>query len=393
MSDFAFSLVTAIFTLGGLTGSSIANLVMDSQGRKGALRISAACIAVGAGLMTCSGSIFFLALGRFCIGIGSGIGLCVGPIFISEISPTRISGSVGVLTQMSIVVGIMTTQIIGLQFASQSLWRFVLLISSALAIAQFLASPFVEESPVWLEGKNRTEERARVASRIWVDAPSYEPLLEEGTQNSDPAEPPVQPVKVPQLLRSREFRRPVIVMCFAMLAQQISGINAVLYYSNDILSKSLPGFGPYLSLGITVVNVLMTFPPIILIEKMGRKQLLSVSIIGAIVSLFLLGFGLNSGSVTISSITIITFVMSFAIGLGPIPFVMIPEVSPPRGVSALSTVALSLNWISNFAVGLLFLPLRNLLSGGDRFREGRVFYLFGLLLLSSSFVLSRMYRR
>ncbi|KAG2020514.1 sugar transporter, variant 2 [Coprinopsis cinerea AmutBmut pab1-1] len=311
MSDFAFSLVTAIFTLGGLAGSAIANLVMDSYGRKGALRICAGAIAVGAGLMALSGSILFLALGRFLIGIGSGIGLCVGPIFIAEISPTRISGNVGVLTQLGIVLGIMTTQIIGLRFATQSQWRYVLFFSSSLALGQFFASPFMTESPAWLHSKGREEERKKVASQIWGSG-GYEPLLEEGNARDDSPALPDQrekTVKIPQLFKSLEFRRPLLIVCFAMFSQQISGINAVLYYSNDILSKSFPSLGPYLSLGITIVNVLMTFPPIILIERMGRRQLLTVSILGAIFSLLSLGFGLNGGSLTVSSVTILTFIM------------------------------------------------------------------------------------
>ncbi|KAG2020515.1 sugar transporter, variant 3 [Coprinopsis cinerea AmutBmut pab1-1] len=289
----------------------------------------------------------------------------------------------------------MTTQIIGLRFATQSQWRYVLFFSSSLALGQFFASPFMTESPAWLHSKGREEERKKVASQIWGSG-GYEPLLEEGNARDDSPALPDQrekTVKIPQLFKSLEFRRPLLIVCFAMFSQQISGINAVLYYSNDILSKSFPSLGPYLSLGITIVNVLMTFPPIILIERMGRRQLLTVSILGAIFSLLSLGFGLNGGSLTVSSVTILTFIMSFAIGLGPLPFVILPEVSPPRAVSALSSVALSLNWIANFLVGLLFLPLRNLLSGGDIHKEGRIFYLFGLLLFSSGFVLSKVYRR
>lgn len=136
----------------------------------------------------------------------------------------------------------------------------------------------------------------------------------------------------------------------------------------------------------------MTFPPIVLIEKMGRKPLLTISTLGALASLTCIGFGLNMGSVSLSSVAILTFVMSFAIGLGPIPFVMIPDVSPAHAVSAISSVALSLNWIANFIVGLVFLPLRNFLAGGDMLKEGRIFYVFVILLFSSTFMLSRMYR-
>lgn len=396
MSDVSFSVVTSIFTVGGLLGSAVANLFMDGSGRKGTLRICAALTAVGAALMGLSNSVLLLAIGRFLIGVGSGIALCAVPIFFSEISPARISGSVGILTQLGTVFGIMTTQGVGFAFASRSNWRWVLFVSAGLAAGQFLTSALMPESPAWLQSKGLGEERMKVASKIWASA-GYEPILEEGSpQDEDHPQPPVGPeetVKVPQLFTSREFRRPLAVVCFAMLAQQVSGINAVLYYSNAILSKSLPSLGPYVSLGITVVNVLMTFPPIILIEKMGRRQLLTLSISGALASVLLVGFGLDSGTVQLSSISIVVFVMSFAIGLGPVPFVMIPEVSPPRAVSALSSVALSLNWIANFLVGLLFLPVRNLLSGGDPNREGRVFYLFAALLFSSSFALSRVYRR
>jgi len=177
-----------------------------------------------------------------------------------------------------------------------------------------------------------------------------------------------------------------------MISQQVSGINAILYYSNDILSRVLSDAGPYVSLGITFVNVLMTFPPIFLIDRVGRKPLLLASVVGALASLVLTGYGLNMGMTAISSISMLIFVMSFAIGLGPIPFIIIPEVGPSRAVPALSSVALSLNWISNFIIGLAFLPLRNALSNGDSTKEGKVFYVFAGLLFLSSSIFFRSYR-
>lgn len=136
----------------------------------------------------------------------------------------------------------------------------------------------------------------------------------------------------------------------------------------------------------------MTAAPIVLIDRIGRKQLLSLSACGALLSLLGVGFGLDVGAVTLASITILTFIASFAIGIGPVPFVMISEVSPQYAVSALSSVALSLNWIANFLVGLVFLPLRNVLSQGDPEKEGRVFYVFAGMLAFCSFVLLRVYR-
>lgn len=189
-----------------------------------------------------------------------------------------------------------------------------------------------------------------------------------------------------------ELRRPLVVVSSAMISQQVSGINAVLYYSNDIFSRVLPDAGPYVSIGITLVNTLMTFPPIFLIDRVGRRPLLLASVIGALASLVLTGYALNTGMMIVSSMTILIFVMSFAVGLGPVPFIIISEVAPSRAASALSSVALSLNWIANFFVGLAFLPLRNKLSGGDSLKEGRVFYVFAGLLFLVSSIFFRSYR-
>ncbi|KAJ7197227.1 general substrate transporter, partial [Mycena pura] len=400
MSDFTFSVVTAVFTVGGLGGSMVANVVMDRWGRRGAARASSILVAVGAGLMCVGASVGILGLGRFLVGVGAGIGLCVGPIYLSEIAPSKISGNVGVLTQLGIVLGIMITQAIGLRFATPTQWRSVLFLSAAASVVQFFLSSVMVESPVWLAGKGKIEPRKVAAHKLWgVAAPATlsgasveDPLLDNLEAHRDEN---VAALTVPQVIAAPDIRKPLAIVCFAMLSQQLSGTVVahsfylisqwfiVLYYSNDILSKSLPELGPYVSLGITVVNVLMTFPPIILIERVGRRRLLFVSTFGAISSLVLVGLGLNIGAVTLSSVAILTFVTSFAIGLGPVPFVLIPEVSPHHAVSALSSIALSLNWTANFLVGLVFLPLRNFLADGEATKEGRVFYVFAVALFCS----------
>ncbi|KAI0340688.1 general substrate transporter [Trametopsis cervina] len=407
MSEATFSLVTSVYTVGGLLGSLFANVVMDRWGRKGAVRVSAATFTVGSAVMGVASTLSALILGRALVGVGAGVGLCVGPIYISEIAPPKIQGAVGVLTQFAIVVGIMITQAMGLQLATPHEWRTVLLFSSALCIVQLLASPLIVESPSWLHRHGLLQEKAAASRKLWTlsQAPrrlpesgdSQDPLLadleaDEEDDDTKDAEEHQAAVSLPQLLTAPELRKPLVIVCFAMLCQQLSGVNAVLYYSNDILSKALPDLGPYISLGITIVNVFMTFPPIFLIERLGRKTLLSISAGGAILSLVGVGLGLNAGVVALASVAILTFVASFAIGIGPVPFVMIPEVSPKHAVSALSSVGLSLNWIANFLVGLVFLPLRHLLAHGDPNKEGRIFYLFAAMLAFCTFVLFRFYR-
>jgi len=136
----------------------------------------------------------------------------------------------------------------------------------------------------------------------------------------------------------------------------------------------------------------MTIPAIFLIDRMGRRNLLILSAGGALVSLLVVGFGIDGGYMMISSVAIITFVASFAVGLGPVPFIIIPEVSPFHAVSALSSIALSLNWLSNFVIGISFLPLRNLLSQNDPEKEGRVFYVFAFIFFVSFAGFLRVYK-
>ncbi|KAF9052782.1 general substrate transporter [Panaeolus papilionaceus] len=377
ISDWSFSVLTSIFTIGGLVGSLLADFVMNSRGRKGTHRFCTYFLGSGALIMAVGPSLPYLLVGRFLTGVGSGLAMCVTPIYLADIAPPAMRHSLGIFTQLATVFGIMFTQLAGLNFAYPSVWRLVFVLSAILSLVQFLSSPAIVESPAWLKSQNQLHEYTAAAKRLWKSpsgTSSHAPLLEDDPESRDPS--PQPRISISQIFTSKEMRRPLTIVCLAMFSQQISGINAVLYYSNDILQKTVPTSGHWVSFGITVINVFMTFPPIILIEKMGRRSLLATSAFGSTVALLLLGYGLDVGAPTISSIAIIGFVMSFAVGMGPVPFVLIPEVSPPHAVSTLSSVALSLNWIVNFIVGLAFLPLRDLLSKGDEDKQGRIFYVF-----------------
>ncbi|KAH8829613.1 general substrate transporter [Flagelloscypha sp. PMI_526] len=412
MTEFQFGVVTSLYTVGGLFGSLYSSIPMNKSGRSGAARLGIAAIAIGSGIMGVANSIVVMGFGRFIVGVGCGISICVAPVYLAECSPPGIVHSVGVLVQLGIVFGIMITQALGLSFASPETWRFVLFFSFILGVVQYLAGFLIVESPVWLSEKGYLEKRKSALEKLFASSGSLEgpedhdPLLPGTYEDTERASPSSrrrsrsrsldgshqEPITLLQLFGSHELRKPMFIVTLAMITQQLSGINAVLYYSNTILGRSLPGVGPYVSLGITVFNAIMTFPPIFLIGRLGRRKLLILSSLGMIVSSVLVGVGLDANFATLASITVITFVMSFAIGLGPVPFVMIPEVSPPQAVSTLSSLALACNWIANGLVALMFLPVRRLLSGGDENKQGRVFYLFSSLLAICTLVLIRLYR-
>lgn len=166
---------------------------------------------------------------------------------------------IGVLTQFAIVIGIMVTQAMGLQFATPHQWRFVLLFSTALSIAQILVGTVIIESPTWLDRHGMLQEKDKAARRIWKSAqimrstdgsfgpssvrlgdlayasaaPSddtQDPLLGAGedeeaapVNNVAKAYESEAAISVPQLLKSPELRRPLTIVCFSMLCQQLSG--------------------------------------------------------------------------------------------------------------------------------------------------------------------------
>ncbi|KAF9532431.1 general substrate transporter [Crepidotus variabilis] len=390
MSDLEFSFVTSVLAIGGLCGSMVANLVIDSRGRRGTHWLCAVFGGVGNVFMGLGGSIFALSFGRFLIGFASGLGLCVGPIYMAEIVPSGNRG-ISVLMPMSIGVGIMVTQIVGLNFATPDSWRYVFLVSLSLSAFQAITAFGIVESPAFLLTQNRLEEQKTSAHRLWggpyVALSPEEPDLNE-PQTLD--ENQLETSSLLEVFKRTELRIPLLVVCLAMLSQQISGINAVLFYSNNILSKTLPDLGPYVSVVITMVNVMMSIPSIFLLDRLGRRKIFILSTFVAVCSVILIGYGLNSNSPKLASVAIVTFIMAFAFGLGPIPFVILPEVSPRHAVSALSSIALSTNWIVGFVVGLVFIPFQYLLSGGDELKEGRIFYLFAGLLSLAVLSLSRL---
>lgn len=153
-----------------------------------------------------------------------------------------------------------------------------------------------------------------------------------------------------QFLRSPSYKPMIRAILVVMLAQQLSGINAVIFYSTTILSSILPSSSALISLIISLVNLATTLPSASLIERSGRKPLLLWSISSMAVASLFLGLGIIYSWRLISVIASLGFVAGFSIGLGPIPFLIISEFVDAEGVSAGQSFGLVTNWIATFCV-------------------------------------------
>ncbi|KAG8863784.1 hypothetical protein FRB96_007621 [Tulasnella sp. 330] len=416
MTDAAFGLVTSMFTIGGLVGSLSSGAIMNKFGRKGAVRINALTIGLGSVMMMLAWGFWTLLIGRSLVGVGAGIAMCVGPVYLAEIAPHNIKGSVGVLNQVSVVIGILLAQTAGLFLSAPNshLWRAVFFISAALSAIQILLSAGFSDTPLWLTSVGREIEAKTVAGRLWkketalfraedeaeahINNPENESLL--AGENADDAASVKSDTNIPalsvlELFKLEPLRRPVSAIVLVMLAQQLSGINSVMFYSNKILANVIPGKAGYISLGISALNVIMTFPAIYLIERLGRRHLLFGSMMTVLTSLLFIAVGLNENMTVLSSVAILAFVGFFAIGLGPVPFVLIGELVPFYAASSTSSLALSVNWLTNFVIGVGFLPLRGWLTTGegpDRKGDGNVFLFFAVTYAIVFFAFWRVWR-
>ncbi|POW05329.1 hypothetical protein PSTT_09796 [Puccinia striiformis] len=429
MSDNLFGLLTASYTLGGFIGSVYASKLAETRGKRNTLLISAVSIAIGSLLMSLSNFFLMILIGRTIIGIGCGINTVLVPIFLSEISPIAIRGSVGVMNQLGIVFGIFSSQLVGLPLSRPFAWRWIFIISSAVSTLQVLTAPLVTEKFEWLivdpnssvthdhpnlvsDSDQHDRERDRSNSNLTArgstsfDSSPDQDFERVALLNPTTVRPnqhllpetrsTVEPLSVRQLLQ-RWKEDPALatgmkIVLITQFAQQLSGINAVLYYSTSIMKSVLPTQAIYISLFVTAINVIMTFPAIFLVDRLGRKFLLLLSASSMAITSLILGFSINHEIAQVSSLAIVLFIASFSIGLGPIPFVILSEVVPPYAVGAAGSLGLAINWATNFMVGLGFLPLRNLTSSIDGDGDGNVFFIFTILGALSTLLIHTHYK-
>ncbi|BGP06876.1 Bifunctional purine biosynthesis protein PurH [Rhodotorula toruloides] len=398
MTDSAFGLITSAYTVGGLGGSLNAGGMIERWGKKGTAVRSAGVIVLGALAVSLGSYVWVLVVGRILIGVSCGIATVLVPLYLSSVAPPAIAGSIGILTQISINVGIFAAQgfSIPLSTPGTGQWRLVSLISAGLAVAQILTGPLVPESrgkEEKVHDSDTDEERAPLAA-------------DEGEDDSDSLNPrrkvdSEKSLSVAEVLQSRNpaVKKAMWTLVATMVFQQFSGINAVMYYSTSILTAVNPTSAKTVSLLVTLVNLIMTFPAIFLIDRLGRRTLLLTSLALMCASTALLGWSIDNHYFRIASGGIMAFVVSFALGLGPVPFVLVGEMPPREAKSATASIAVAVNWISNLTIGLLFLPLRDYLAhrtagggGEDGEGSGTVFYIFTAWTGLGVLVLARLMR-
>ncbi|WWD17742.1 hypothetical protein CI109_102183 [Kwoniella shandongensis] len=357
MTPAQFGLVVSIFTLGGLIGSLGATAVTHQLGRIGTFRLAAITVLLGSTAVGTANSIPIMIIGRILVGLGCGLGTVTVPVFLSEIAPPAIKRSLGIMNQVFIVFGMLIGQSLSFPFAKPYLWRYVLIASAGIAVLQLAGSFFIREPAK----ETHDPEEAR----------EHSPLV-------SPSE--IVPLGIKDLLASKDplVTRGFLVVLVTQLSQQFCGVSPVMYFSTRILTPVFGDNSRMVALFIILLKIPLTILPAFLIERLGTRRLLIVPTAVMGLAAFLLAFGINTDAPALSIASIFLFVSAFSVGLGPVTWVVLPEVMPKHAVTAAGSVGVALNWTANFCMGAAFLPLQQWMSGGKETGEGNIFFVLAV---------------
>lgn len=410
MNEAAFATVSSIFNLGGLLGALAAGPFSSRRGRLPAMRATAVLYLVGATIESIAGSVFAIALGRLVSGIGAGASTVVVPLYIGEIAPPKQRGLFGFMTQISINVGILAVQILGYFLSHDNAWRWILGAGILIAGAQNVGLLVVPESPSWQATQGDVTKAKRTLQRIrgsgfdirqevetWNSdeqtASEEEGLLHADTTagrsetNPTSSKGSVEHLGFIQVLKDPLYRPAIVAVVGIMFAQQLCGINSVIMYSVSLLSDLLPFSSALLTILVSMVNLVTTIACAPLPDRLGRKTCLLASIIGQGSSAFTLALSIVFGAKILSAIAVVAFVGFFAVGLGPVPFLLASELVGQEAVGATQSWCLGANYTATFLVAQFF-PIVNAALNKHFGGQGWVYFIFAGLAAGSAIFVS-----
>jgi SP family galactose:H+ symporter-like MFS transporter len=373
LSSTLEEVVVSAVLVGAVIGASVGGTLADRLGRRRTIITAAITFTVGAIGTALTPSIALLIAGRVVVGLAIGVASFVSPMYISEIAPARVRGSLVSVNQLAVTVGIVVAYLVDYGFASIQGWRWMMGVAAVPSVALGLAMWRLPPSPRWLMKRNNREGARGVLRRI-RPADDVEGELDQiagsmRKQESGGAGRLLHPA----------LRLALIFGAGLAIFQQLTGINTVIYYAPTIFrfaGVQTAGSSLLATLIVGLVNVGFTILAIRLMDRVGRRPLLLTGVAGQLLGLVLLGLafllrGLTGVLAYVAIVSLALYVGSFAIGLGPVFWLMISEIYPLKVRGTAMGIATLVNWAANLVVALTFLSLVNAVG-----RPG-TFFLYG----------------
>lgn len=310
----------------------------------------------------------------FFSGIACGLAAGLTPMYLTEISPPTVRGAIGTVYQLIITISIWVSEYLGVSnlLGGEDLWPFLLLFTIVPGLLQMCLLPMCPESPTYLFtklDKDKAEDAARESLHWLRGKVDVEHELLELKKERLEAEAGAK-FSIFDLFKKSSLRKPLNVAIMMMLAQQFTGINAIIFYSTDVFR----GVGltlddaQYATIVLGAANVVVTIFAIFSIDKAGRKTMLLVGLIGMLLSTAVLfsclmkGTDSGPGVAKLSVLALVGYIVCFAIGPGPIPWFFVQELFAAKYRSSATSVAVAVNWTANFTVSWAFQPLATVIG-------------------------------
>ncbi|MFY9802617.1 MAG: sugar porter family MFS transporter [Candidatus Acidiferrales bacterium] len=365
LSPRALGITVAMAVVGAIFGSMLAGIPGDRYGRRDSLRVLAVLYLVSALGCALAWNWTALVIFRFIGGLGIGGSSVLGPMYIAEVSPAKWRGRLVGLFQFNIVLGILlaylSNYIVGITHLGAVEWRWKLGIPAAPALLFFLLLFTIPRSPRWLVKKQKIPE-AREVLRVTGEE-NYEQELQEIVQSIDAEHVSSDP------LFSWKYRLPIFLAVSIGMFNQLSGINAILYYLNDIFAYA--GFNAVSSdlqaVAIGATNLIFTMLAMSVIDRIGRRTLLLTGAVGT--ALCLAGVA----AIFLSNLhrdylvwLLIGYIAFFAFSQGAVIWVYLSEVFPNRVRAKGQSLGSFSHWFMNALISFIF-PTLAAASGGYPF--------------------------
>jgi MFS transporter, SP family, galactose:H+ symporter len=358
-------LVAGIALVGAAAGAAMAGGLSDRFGRRKVILVTGIIFVVGSIVAAVAPDLTVLLLGRLIVGVGIGIASMLTPLYLAETAPAKNRGALVSLSQLAITIGILVSYFVGYAFAEHGQWRWMLGVGAVPGVILALGMLVLPETPRWLAGHGYLEEAGAVLRRLRGHGDIEAELADLRTDLRREGKLPGWGEMLNPIVR-----RPLIVGVGLAIFQQVTGINTVIYFAPTIFEAaglSSASAAILATAGVGVVNVVLTVVAIQLIDKAGRRALLLTGLAGMGVCLLLLalGFLVGSGSPALGWITaasLAAYVGFFAIGLGPVFWLLIAEIFPLYFRGRAMGVASIANWGFNLIVTVSFLDMIKLLG-------------------------------
>ncbi|KAI3384742.1 hypothetical protein SNEBB_009025 [Seison nebaliae] len=369
MDDVSYPIfAVAMFVVGGFIGAFLGSYVMNMAGRRLAVFIHMGILLVGSLCQTIAkptGIPEFIYVGRFIVGLHGSLACTIIPTYLQEISPINYRGNIGSIFQLQITVGILISSILGIGkvFGTVKLWPYAMNFPIPIAIICIIMMLYVPETPPALYARTQSMDKVEKSLRFFRGSQPIDDEVDEIKMESA-RQADITDIALCQPFIQPQYRPKILIAATLHIVQQLSGINAIMFYSGKIYSDSVGLEPDSVDNAIIIqnsINVLATVvSSFFLMNRLGRRTIVIWPLLATIfVFIFVMVFNIinkdgNAVYGWISIILIVLYVVCFAVGLGPVPFLYMSEIFSAEARSATSSICVTANYICNALLTFAF---------------------------------------